>query len=529
MDMSLHTSQTFWHRLQKIVVHPVFLLTVAMLVGLGLRLYRLDFRDYWDDEVISTLAARASLSQLYTNVSDYSIHPPLYYMTLHLWSVFGNDIVTLRLFSVLINILCIPLVYLLGRMLHIPTMAALAAAVLFALSPFHIFHSQQARMYPLLTLLVIIATVCFYKTWQRGSWGWGLGLVVSVALGCHIHVYFPLSIVGLNVWLLWDSILRRTFDTRQWIRLIAAQALGVLFFLPFAPQLFGTATGVVTSFWTSSISPFYGILAAIGLSNFANDPATPLPESLQLLGTFAAAIMFVLSVYFPLRATWHNNDERSAWVLLHCMIWTPVVLATIISLTLKPILTPRYLTGITPFLFLLIGWAMVRFWHNRLMQVTSVVFGLSIGATLFVMYPAVPSQSSLIEMARYLHNHQQPGDVIAYTDWQSFDAAVLIDPTQPDVFLVTGTNVWTGAEEWYERMQFVDWHEPENVGAVADFAPEYRRVWLVLTNYGYDVPYHQEVTQGWLEEHGELVETISYKRGAVYLYEVAEPATPSAE
>jgi hypothetical protein len=68
------------------------------------------------------------------------------------------------------------------------------------------------------------------------------------------------------------------------------------------------------------------------------------------------------------------------------------------------------------------------------------------------------------------------------------------------------------------RIEMMRWHSPQNVQPIAEFAPEYRRVWLVLTNYTYNRGYHQEVNQGWLESHGRLVEERDFKRAVVYLY-----------
>jgi 4-amino-4-deoxy-L-arabinose transferase-like glycosyltransferase len=523
---SENAGRSFGQRGQRVLLHPLVLVAAFTLLGLGLRLFRLGHRTYYDDEVISTLAARASLPTIYTSISDYSIHPPFYFMLLHFWGMLGgDDLVTLRLLSVLISTACVPLVYLLGRMLHIPARAALIAAAFFALSPFHIFHSQQARMYPLLVLLIIITTLLFYRVWRRGGWLSWLALLLSVGIGCHVHVYYPLSVAGLNAWALWESWHERRLERRQWVAILSAQALGVALFLPFVPQLIGTTSGVVSSFWLRPISPFYGVMALVGLSNFASARALEaFPLLMRAFGAMAAALLIVLVLLYHLRALRQQAAERSTHVLLHSMIWVPMVLATVISLTIKPILAERYLTGLTPFLFLLIAWTVLHFWHVRLMRVAAVLFALSIVLIIPVIYPHEPERSPLIDTARYLQAQQQPGDAIAYTDWQSFDATAMVAPGQPDVFLVPGSTVWTTPEEWRERMAFVGWHEPQNAQPVAEFAPDYERVWLVLTRYGFDVDYHQQASRGWLEEHGDLVKTMPYERGMIFLYEVEDRA-----
>jgi len=97
---------------------------------------------------------------LQLSIADYSVHPPFYYFVLHFWMGLGEDLYTIRLLSVLISTACIPCIYLLGREI-LSSPGALVAATLMAIAPFQIFHGQQARMYPLLTLLVL-ATACFF-------------------------------------------------------------------------------------------------------------------------------------------------------------------------------------------------------------------------------------------------------------------------------------------------------------------------------------------------------------------------------
>jgi uncharacterized membrane protein len=519
----------------RMLLHPWLLLLATTLLALGLRLYHLGYRDYWDDEIISTLAARASLSQIYFSIQDYSVHPPLYYMLLHLWGLlFGDELYTLRLLSVLFSIACVPLIYLLGRSLRLPAVVALVAAGLFAISPMQIFHAQQARMYPLLALITIVTVLLFLWAWRAGGWLRWLGFGLSVGMGCYVHVYFPLSVAALNIWALWESSQQRRIDRQRWGGFLAAQACGVALFLPFVPRLLDNVGNVTTSFWAQPITPLDGVFALVGLSNFATAYEQLFQNQLVslavgLFGALAGALVLVPALVYSVREAWRHPAERSTWVLLHALIWGPLLLATFISLTIKPIFNERYLIGVAPFLLLVFGWMFSRFWQLRSVQAAAAAFLVSIGVLLTGVYPATPQTSSLIEMAHYLSEAQQPGDAVAYLDWQSFDAAVLVSPEQEDIFLVPGANVWNSTEEWRGHMEFLNWHSPQNVQPVAEFGPDYQRVWLVLTRYTMDGAYHQQTTQAWLEEHGEQIDVLEYKRGLVLLYELDEPASAAPD
>ncbi|MGB8648976.1 MAG: glycosyltransferase family 39 protein, partial [Anaerolineae bacterium] len=149
-----------------------------------LRLIRLDFQPLWWDEGYSVFfATRDFLTMLARTAVD--IHPPLYYALLQLWiPLFGKSDIALRLFSVLIGLAAIPLLYLLGRMLFSQRVGRISALLL-ALSPLHIYYSQEVRMYGLVTLLALASLVLqvalLRKANSRRLFFWTLYVLVTAA------------------------------------------------------------------------------------------------------------------------------------------------------------------------------------------------------------------------------------------------------------------------------------------------------------------------------------------------------------
>jgi uncharacterized membrane protein len=94
---------------------------------------------------------------------------------------FGSaDEAPYRLPSALFGILTVPLLFLAGRRL-VGARAAFTAAVLLALSSWHMFYSQHARMYALFLFLFLAAAYAILA-WQRsGKWP-HLGLAVLLSL-----------------------------------------------------------------------------------------------------------------------------------------------------------------------------------------------------------------------------------------------------------------------------------------------------------------------------------------------------------
>jgi mannosyltransferase len=69
---------------------PHWVLLIVMLLGFGLRLYRLGDQDIWWDEGHAIWAARQSLAQA-TDITARDVHPPLYLWLLHGWLRLTGD------------------------------------------------------------------------------------------------------------------------------------------------------------------------------------------------------------------------------------------------------------------------------------------------------------------------------------------------------------------------------------------------------------------------------------------------------
>src|SRR6476620_1604729 len=82
-----------------------------VLLGLFLRLYRLDYQSLWDDEVFSLSVSRLSIKQMHPILVADVVHPPLHYYMLHAWSkLVGSAPFQARLLSAIFGTLAIAVV-----------------------------------------------------------------------------------------------------------------------------------------------------------------------------------------------------------------------------------------------------------------------------------------------------------------------------------------------------------------------------------------------------------------------------------
>lgn len=534
-----------------VIMASVVLLT---LLALGLRLYKLSLHGYWDDEIITMLATSRSIGTIFSTLPDYSnTHPPFFYILMRLWrGAVGEDLYTMRLLSVVLGTACVPLIYGVGRVIFpLHRRYGLIAAALMATAPAHILHSQQARMYPLMTVLVLLSTLLFWSAWKRGTWWkWG-GLGCIVGISFYTHVYVPFSILAFNAWAAWDTLSRwragrgdihvpnalpdTSLDPKQerwrWVGLILAQLLGVILFSPFLQRMIYAVNKTMDSFWLASNGPFDWMPSLIEYANGATFIFDTDPSGRMRIIALVALVVGVLTVLLTLidsvrrvrlgDGNGERRGEQAALVLLHCQIWVPIVVATTIALTIRPILITRYLIGISPPLFLLIAWMLNRLWQSWRGRAIAGAWAATVVIGLATIYPNSFQPNNRLQLTETVVEAQQEGDAIAYTYWHLVDTMAFAHPGQEDFYVVPG-EVYSPSY-WRGRMAYVGWHDLDDIQPVSAFAPRYERVWLAMTIYNHDNAYLEQTAQAWLEEHGRLVEQCTFDEGTVvFLYDLNE-------
>jgi uncharacterized membrane protein len=216
-----------------------------MLLALAVRLHNLTYHSLWFDEAMSVHWARSSLPRI-LEVSMNLVEdrlPPLYYLFLHYWRLLvGDGEVAVRLPSVLLGTLLIPLVYRLASDLFDVRVGSLAAA-LTALNPFLVWYSQEARMYALAVLLATLGTWFFLRaitfalsqrrnrdvtTYAPILYWLAYGLCALAGLYTHLYTGFLLPAHALYL------LLTHRRWRRVWLPFILTMLVVALLFAPLA-------------------------------------------------------------------------------------------------------------------------------------------------------------------------------------------------------------------------------------------------------------------------------------------------------
>ncbi len=200
-------------------------LWLIILGGAALRFYRLDAQSLWQDEGLQYFVASAdSVGAVLDRTRWRTWHPPLAYVINHFFLLAGNTDFFLRLPSALFGIGSLPIFYVLTKRLASEHTAMVALAVM-AISPFHIWYSQEGRMYAQLVFFSLLSALIFIRALENRQWHWWVLYSLIVAIGMYTHVLMAFMVLAEVFWLLF-------YHRRRLMPLIASGALVALLFLP---------------------------------------------------------------------------------------------------------------------------------------------------------------------------------------------------------------------------------------------------------------------------------------------------------
>lgn len=218
---------------------PGRLVWLVLLVGGLLRLYRYDALSLWVDEGLTVGFGRLPWDTVLGLHGAYETHPPLYFVLAKAAEVFAPELTAGRLVSVSAGTLTLPVLFLLGRKL-IGQWGALISMLVLALSPLHIWYSQEARPYALSVLVICasyLALAGFYESRDR-RWAVLYGVTVALALYTNYSSIYALAPqVALLIYISFKH-------GKRTLWLWFAGVIGCVAFLPWLPQLFSTMQNV---------------------------------------------------------------------------------------------------------------------------------------------------------------------------------------------------------------------------------------------------------------------------------------------
>jgi 4-amino-4-deoxy-L-arabinose transferase-like glycosyltransferase len=185
----------------------VWLLLITVFAA-AFRLYRLGAWSFWIDEIYTVNHAMAHFStpqlileHLPPNRNWVPISVMLTAQVINLW---GVSELSARLAAAIIGILTVPALYFPVKKIF-NVQVATVAALLLAISPWHLFWSQNARFYSSLLLFYTLALIAFHFGLERNKPVYFLGFYVFLylALSERLFAVFIFPVIGIYLIVLW--------------------------------------------------------------------------------------------------------------------------------------------------------------------------------------------------------------------------------------------------------------------------------------------------------------------------------------
>ena len=531
---------------------------LVLLLGLGLRLYKLDEKSLWGDEFATIASAQGrsidpvafadrNLSfdppapvpaHVYRDkalipvssapfdcgptaaVLKQNVHPPLYFCIMHAFiHRWDTSPTVLRLPSILFGILCLRALFGIA-LLSCSPIETLLATILMTFSAYQIDHSQDARPYTLLILLALFSAwwVQAYiplskaSPWQsviakrlKGSNLCWLGLLLAAGLYTQ---YFFIPFIGFVVsYAAWQH----RNDKRFLLGLAGSLLLAALLFLPWLPTF-------------QAQMHFYAHENHFtrGLWNPIKLPETILRDCITFAApdnAFATGVILVILFWPFLHWLITSRKPPQSQFLIFALWWVIAVFAGQIGIDLikhtHTIMIRRYTLLAAPGFYLLLSYLVWHFpvpqkfsaYTLRIRQSVTGLLLIAVATSTVSYFRHHHSSDEFKQAAAFIANNRQANDVVLVN--KTGAVAVGMAYYLPPDTLMLGINANSEADL-----------KPDSplLATLTPIPAQHPRIWLV---FAHNAPSTQQRLTGWLaalgyrqalQNHVPGVETALYSR-----------------
>jgi uncharacterized membrane protein len=457
----------------------ILALGAVLILATVVRLHGLTAVAIWCDEASSIITSQYPLPDLWFHAA-HDVHPPFYYVLLHLWmAMFGDGLFSIRLLSAIPGIATVLVGMLLVRQLASPS-TALLAGLLMALFPFAVRYSQEVRMYSWLTLLLLSATLAlmhWLRAPQRKGWLAVYVLLMAASFYTHYFTIFCVLVHWLHVGgrsLRRERICKPLWTAPWWLANIAI----ALLFMPWVPKLYDQLTHLPQLEAGGDV----GWIAPVSLWSLAT--STWQFWTLSDGQDYSRIVYFLLPLGVIVLAgvvvrTDRDPQRFARFLVLYTFI--PMVAVFLLSL-ISPLLVERYLMFAAIGLPILVALAITQLWRtSRLLAALVLIATLAVdGAGLREVYRV--DQPQFDTLVDYVNGHYQPGDTVVISDlfWYFTYVYYSTTPVIPQLLTLPQSEGGAGRPNAYGFGTLVDAQGPNiYVDDLSQLPANDSRVWLV--------------------------------------------------
>ena len=334
-----------WIKSNKVIV-------IFLIIGAFLRLFHLDFQSVWLDEIhtLNESNPEFSFQEVYSTLLIAEPHPPLYFFIMNIvFKIFGYTTLVARLFSAFIGIAGIYTIYLLGKELY-SKKVGIYAMILLSVNYFHIYYSQDARMY---VLLFFTTTLSFYfltKLLKNPTIKNTIIFSVVSTLMIYSHFFFFFSLIAQYLILLYFIIFPFKVTRIKFLKyMFISGIITVLLYIPTYKLILKTTQ--MKSIWIEM--PGLDVYTQFYKDFFGQ-------SELVLFFTIPILLLYFIKL-FDISETKHysinpNEDKlKFSFIILFTWIFITLLIPLIRTYTSLPMLVNRYFINILPAILIILA------------------------------------------------------------------------------------------------------------------------------------------------------------------------------
>lgn len=328
------------------------LLLTLILVAFALRMYRLAQPPLSWDEGWSIGLSTLSWAEI-NRITALDVHPPLYYDVFKLWLSLGQHELWIRFLSVIAGVVTVPIAYAAGRVWTRTAgvgergeQVGVLAAFVTTLSPFLLYYSQVARMFSLCAGLSLLATYFLLKAIDTDRFSLYAAFVLSATAAMYTFYYTAFALMAVFMY----ALLIRPGRLRA--LLISASVIALLYVpwlwyaVPPMLERVGSRTGSALSGADTLrllADGVFGLVFAYGAGWIA---------------VYVILLLLIAAVFLA----WRRQQSMRCLMLPLLAIALSLVAVSVGAKAHT--FAARYLISASPFLALLIAWAIDVCWQR---------------------------------------------------------------------------------------------------------------------------------------------------------------------
>ncbi len=429
----------------------------------------------WFDESYSAYLVRGDYQQIW-GLTALDVHPPLYYYALKIWSsMFGTDIVAMRMMSVLFGLIAIVFMYhVVKRWFGVK--AASVSSIVVAVSPMFIRFGQEMRMYTMALAIVMAATyflgLALDNIKNKGGKKYWIIYAVLVSMGMWTHYFTAfawLTHLGLIVYYLGG--VKKVWNNKAYVKtIVLTYAVAVALYLPWLPCFIGQAKMVQNGFWIpemSMVTPVNYLSEALVYAEAE--------DVMSWVALFACALMVVfVFAYLKVKKSTNTITKKRLTFILTMAVLPVLIMAALSLPPFKSTFLNRYTLYSIISLWVLFG-IVIALLKNKRLQIAMVAL-VSLVAWFGVWNVEKREPAGYIKdiMAEVFIDADEGEPIIANTFWIYYDAIFYSSEKYPVYLFAEGITY-----DWGSLEPIKEYHV-NLVDKPSEFLKDYEKVWLIV-------------------------------------------------